>query len=159
MALPALKSLEDCADFSKVVEPFLPQLYELPSNVLSTVRNGESLLNLYANTNPLVSGFAFSIFIGGIFWVASEANRNFSQVDRFWSLLPAFYNAHFAAWAHLNNLPSQRVELVLFWSVVWSVCLLCQLASSLYSLILIFKGSIDFQLLAQRRLRDWLRRL
>ncbi|TGJ87725.1 hypothetical protein E0Z10_g1044 [Xylaria hypoxylon] len=120
MALPALKSLEDCADYSKVIEPFLPQLYELPSNVFSTVTSGESLLSLYADTNPLVSGFAFSIFIGGIFWIASEVNRNYSQVDRFWSLLPAFYNAHFSAWTHLNNLPSQRVDLVLLWSAIWS---------------------------------------
>ncbi|RYC55585.1 hypothetical protein CHU98_g10617 [Xylaria longipes] len=120
MALPVIKSLEDCAAYSKVVEPFLPQLYELPSNVLNTVTNGESLLNLYTNTNPLVSGFAFSVFLGGIFWVASEVNRNYSQVDRFWSLLPAFYNAHFAAWTHLNDLPSQRVDLILFWSAIWS---------------------------------------
>jgi hypothetical protein len=122
MALPTLKSLEDCADYSKVVEPFLPQLYELPSKVLNTVLHRESLLDLYTDTNPLISGFAFSVFIGGIFLVASEVNRNYSQVDRFWSLLPAFYNAHFAAWAHLNDLPSQRVDLVLFWSLLWSVC-------------------------------------
>ncbi|KAH8166178.1 hypothetical protein CIB48_g2070 [Xylaria polymorpha] len=120
MALPALKSLGDCAEYSKAVEPFLPQLYELPSNVLNTVTNGESLLNLYTNTNPLISGFAFSVFLGGIFWISSEFNRNYSQVDRFWSLLPAFYNAHFAAWTHLNGLPSQRVDLILFWSVIWS---------------------------------------
>jgi steroid 5-alpha reductase family enzyme len=121
MALPIIQSLEDCAEYSKVVEPFLPQLYELPSNVLRVVTNGESLLNLYTSTNPLISGFAFSVFLGGIFWVASEVNRNYSQVDRFWSLLPAFYNAHFSVWAHLNGLPSQRVDLILFWSTVWSV--------------------------------------
>ncbi|KAI1195610.1 hypothetical protein F5X97DRAFT_307821 [Nemania serpens] len=120
MALPTVQSLEDCTDYSNVVEPFLPQLYELPSHVLSTLTNGGSLLDLYMNTNPLVSGFAFSVFIGGIFWVASEVNRNYSQVDRLWSLLPAFYNAHFAAWMHLNGLPSQRVDLILFWSVLWS---------------------------------------
>ncbi|KAI1115997.1 hypothetical protein F5Y14DRAFT_440242 [Nemania sp. NC0429] len=120
MALPTLQSLGDCADYSKVVEPFLPQLYELPSHVLSTLTDGGSLLDLYTNTNPLVSGFAFSIFLGGIFWIASEVNRNYSQVDRFWSLLPAFYNAHFCIWAHLNSLPSQRVDLILLWSVVWS---------------------------------------
>jgi hypothetical protein len=138
MALPTLKSLEDCADYSIVIEPFLSQLYELPSNVFTTVTNGQSLLDLYTNTNPLVSGFAFSVFIGGIFWVASEANRNYSQVDRFWSLLPAFYNAHFSAWVHLNNLPSQRVDLILFWSVIWSVCLLYPARDCIRSLNLIF---------------------
>ncbi|RWA12390.1 hypothetical protein EKO27_g2702 [Xylaria grammica] len=121
MALPAVKSLSDCTDYSKVVEPFLPQLYELPSNILSTLTSGESLLGLYASTNPLISGFAFSIFLGGIILIVSEVNRNYSQVDRLWSLLPTFYNVHFFAWTHLNNLPSQRVDLVLFWSVIWSV--------------------------------------
>ncbi|KAI8634729.1 DUF1295-domain-containing protein [Xylariaceae sp. FL1651] len=120
MAIPILKSLEDCADYSKTIEPFLPQLYELPSRILDTISNRESLLQLYTNTNPLISGFAFSVFLGGIFLIASEVNRNYSQVDRFWSLLPAFYNAHFATWAHLNGLPCQRVNLVLFWSVIWS---------------------------------------
>jgi hypothetical protein len=122
MALPVVKSLEDCAEYANVVEPFLPQLYELPSRLLHTVTSRESLLELYANTNPLISGLAFSIFLGCIVLVASEVSRNYSQVDRLWSILPAFYNAHFAAWAHLNNLPSQRVDLVLFWSVIWSVC-------------------------------------
>ncbi|KAI1822316.1 DUF1295-domain-containing protein [Xylaria intraflava] len=121
MALPTLKSLEDCADYAKAIEPFLPQLYGLPSEVFSTVTNGESILSLYMNTNPLISGFAFSIFLGGVFLIASEVNRNYSQVDRFWSLLPAFYNIHFSAWMHLNHLPSQRVDLVAFWSVIWSI--------------------------------------
>ncbi|KAI0191510.1 hypothetical protein EV127DRAFT_461048 [Xylaria flabelliformis] len=121
MALPAIKSLEDCADYYKVVEPFLPQLYELPSNVLNTLTSGESLVKLYADTNPLISGLAFSLFLGCVVWVVSEINRNYSQVDRLWSVLPMFYNAHFAAWTHLNDLPSQRVDLILFWSVIWSV--------------------------------------
>ncbi|KAI1427019.1 hypothetical protein F5Y12DRAFT_739538 [Xylaria sp. FL1777] len=121
MALPALQSLKDCADYSQIIEPFYPQLYELPSTILSTVKNGESLVSLYADTNPFIGGLAFSIFLGFIVWGVSEYNRNYSQVDRLWSILPTFYVAHFAAWTHLNNLPSQRVDLVLFWSVIWSV--------------------------------------
>ncbi|KAI0024750.1 DUF1295-domain-containing protein [Xylariomycetidae sp. FL0641] len=120
MALPTVKTLEECAEYAQVVEPFLPQLYDLPWNVADAVARRESLVELYANTNPFVSGLGFSIFLGAIFLVVSEINRNYSQVDRMWSLLPTIYNAHFAAWSHLNNLPSQRVDLVLFWSVVWS---------------------------------------
>ncbi|KAI1170729.1 hypothetical protein F4777DRAFT_568185 [Nemania sp. FL0916] len=120
MALPVIHSLEDCADYSQVLEPFLPQLYGLPSDVVHAVTTGEPLVNLYANTNPLISGFAFSVLLGSIFWVASEVNRNYSQVDRFWSILPAIYNAHFSAWARLNSLPTQRVDLILLWSVIWS---------------------------------------
>lgn len=121
MALPSVRTLEDCADYSQVIEPYLPQLYELPWKVVDAVSSRGSLLELYKNTNPLMSGLGFSIFLGFIFLVASEINRNYSQVDRLWSLLPTIYNAHFAAWSHLNDLPSQRLDLVLLWSVAWSV--------------------------------------
>ncbi|KAI1331259.1 hypothetical protein F5Y16DRAFT_361031 [Xylariaceae sp. FL0255] len=120
MALPAIKALEDCADYSKVIEPFLPQLYELPNAVFETLSNRGSLLELYTETNPFIFGLGFSIFLGGIFLVVSEANQNFSQVDRCWSVLPALYNVHFAVWAHLKGLPSQRLDLIVLWSVIWS---------------------------------------
>ncbi|XXG96620.1 DNA-binding proteins Bright/BRCAA1/RBP1 and proteins containing BRIGHT domain [Hypoxylon texense] len=81
MAFPSVRTLEDCADYSKVVEPYLPQLYELPWKVIDVVSTRGSLLELYKNTNPLVSGLGFSIFLGVIFLVASEVNRNYSQVD------------------------------------------------------------------------------
>ena len=111
MALPTLLALEDCADYSKTVEPFLPQLYSLPEKLLDVVARRQSLSSLYIETNPLVSGFAFSIFLGAVFLVASEINRNYSQVDRFWSLLPTFYIAHFDLWARMgarSSKPTQR---------------------------------------------------
>ncbi|ORY70160.1 uncharacterized protein BCR38DRAFT_333997 [Pseudomassariella vexata] len=120
MALPLLKSLEECADFSQTVEPFVPQLYELPRELIERASSLDGLLDLYKHTNPLVSGFAYSLFLAVVFFVVSELNRNYSQVDRMWSLLPTIYNAHFAAWSHVNNLPSKRVDLVLLWSIIWS---------------------------------------
>ncbi|RYP92669.1 hypothetical protein DL770_001182 [Monosporascus sp. CRB-9-2] len=121
MALPSLKTLEDCAEYSKVVEPYLPQLYELPWQAYDAATSSDaSLLDLYKNTNPLISGFSFSVLLGAVFLVVSEINRNYSQVDRMWSLLPTVYNAHFALWARLNNLPTRRVDLILLWSAVWS---------------------------------------
>ena len=85
MALPTLLTLEDCADYSKTVEPFLPQLYSLPEKLLDVVTSRQSISSLYIETNPLVSGFAISVFLGAVFLVASEINRNYSQVDRFWT--------------------------------------------------------------------------
>ncbi|KAI2470431.1 DUF1295-domain-containing protein [Annulohypoxylon bovei var. microspora] len=120
MALPWVKSLEDCADYSQVVEPYLPQVYELPAKIIDAVSNHDSIVELYKSTNPLVSGLGFSIFLGAVFLALSEFNRNYSQVDRMWSLLPTIYNAHFATWSHLNDLSSQRVDLILFWSAIWS---------------------------------------
>lgn len=121
MALPSLRALEECSDFSKTVEPFIPQLYELPQKLLETISRREGFLDLYLDTNPLISGFAISVFLGAVFLVASEVNRNYSQVDRFWSLLPTFYIAHFDLWTRLSGLSSQRIDAILLFSVIWSV--------------------------------------
>ncbi|KAB2572890.1 Uncharacterized protein DBV05_g8434 [Lasiodiplodia theobromae] len=119
--LPAIKSLADCADWSKTVEPFIPQLKTLPYDIAEHVTNLEELKAIYVSTNPLISGFAFSLAIAPLFLLASEINRNYSQVDRFWSLLPTVYNAHFSLWAHLAGVPSQRVDNVLAFSMLWSI--------------------------------------
>ncbi|RKU40293.1 hypothetical protein DL546_001804 [Coniochaeta pulveracea] len=119
--LPALVSLEDCADFAKTVKPFVPQLYELPGRFVETVRTGGSVAELYRTTNPLVTGFAISILLGAVFLVVAEVNRNYSQVDRCWSLLPTFYIAHFDLWARLTGVPHQRVDAALLFSTLWTV--------------------------------------
>ncbi|KAB5570221.1 hypothetical protein GE09DRAFT_699951 [Coniochaeta sp. 2T2.1] len=121
MTLPALISLEECSDWSKTVEPFLPQLYDLPKKLLDTFQTGGSLLDLYRTTNPLISGFAFSVFLGGVLLVAAEVNRNYSQVDRLWSILPTVYIAHFDIWARLTGVPHERVDLALLFSTLWSI--------------------------------------
>lgn len=121
MALPTLQTLEECSDFSKTVEPFIPQLYGLPQRALDVAAGREGLVKLYAETNPLISGFAISIALGAVFLVAAEVNRNYSQVDRFWSLLPTFYIAHFDVWARLAGIPSPRIDAALLFSTVWSV--------------------------------------
>lgn len=121
MALPALRALEDCADFAQAVKPFIPQLYALPEKLLDVFAGRETLLRLYTETNPLVSGFAASVAFGAVFLVVAEINRNYSQVDRCWSILPTLYIAHFDVWARLAGLPSQRIDLALLYSIVWSV--------------------------------------
>lgn len=118
--LPALKALEDCADFSKTVEPFIPQLYALPGKLLDVAAGRQGLVQVYVETNPLITGFAISLVLGAVFLVAAEVNRNYSQVDRFWSLLPTFYIAHFSLWARAAGVPSQRVDAALLYSTVWS---------------------------------------
>ncbi|KAH8894773.1 DUF1295-domain-containing protein [Thozetella sp. PMI_491] len=121
MAIPTLKTLEDCASYNLTVEPYLPQLYELPQKLVDVISNRGSLLDLYVNTNPLIFGFAVSIFLGAVFLVAAEVNRNYSQVDRFWSLLPTLYIAHFAVWARLAGVHHYRVDGALFFSTAWSI--------------------------------------
>jgi len=122
LSLPVLKDVVDCADFSLTVKPYLPQLLSLPSQFASIASSSsklEDLSALYLNTNPLITGFAISLALGPIFLILSEINKNYSQVDRLWSILPGSYIAHFNIWAHLNGLPTQKLDNVLVFSTMW----------------------------------------
>lgn len=121
MSLPILVSLQDCADWHKTVEPFLPELYDLPQRILDTGGSPSALGWLYLRTNPLVTGFAISLILGGVFLLVSEMNLNYSQVDRMWSILPNLYIIHFAVWAHLVGVPTNRINLIAAFSTIWSV--------------------------------------
>ncbi|KAL1871395.1 hypothetical protein Daus18300_004762 [Diaporthe australafricana] len=121
MAVPSLLSFPDTIDWSKTVEPYIPQLYELPSKLLDVLQSRQSVLDLYLKTNPLISGLGLSIVFGAIFLVVAEINKNYSQVDRCWSILPTFYIAHFDLWARLSGISSQRLDAILLFSTLWSI--------------------------------------
>jgi hypothetical protein len=121
MAVPALLSFPDTIDWSKTVEPYIPQLYELPAKLLDVLQSRQGIVDLYLQTNPLISGLGISILLGAVFLVVAEANRNYSQVDRCWSILPTLYIAHFDLWARLSGISSQRIDAILLFSTLWSV--------------------------------------
>ncbi|KAH7555226.1 hypothetical protein BM1_06849 [Bipolaris maydis] len=121
MAIPVVSTLPECVDFHKTVEPYLPQLYDLPYQVVARISDVQALKELYLSTNPLISSFAFAVlFLSPTVFILSEINRNYSQVDRIWSLLPAVYNIHYATWAHLNGLPATKLDHVMAVSIIWS---------------------------------------
>lgn len=127
MAFPAVTSIQDCANFSIVVKPFVPQLFNLPSQLLDAVATDMDgsiftrLVNLYVGTNPLVSSFAASLAIAAVVLVVSEVNQNFSQIDRLWSILPNLYVMHYSIWARVAGLPHERIDLAAFATTLWSV--------------------------------------
>ena len=121
-AVPLIKSLPDCADFTKVAQPYLPQLFALPQQFLQSASSLDDLKHFYVSTNPLISGLAISLALAPIFLIVSEINKNYSQVDRCWSILPTIYNIHFDVWAHLNGLPAYRLDNIVAFSALWSVC-------------------------------------
>jgi hypothetical protein len=130
MSLPVVKTLEQCSDFTKTVLPYIPQLYDLPQQLIQSYNNPTELRNIYLATNPLISALAFSLFLAPLFLIISEINKNYSQVDRCWSILPTVYNAHFAIYAHLSGLPTSRLDNLLAFSTVWSVRMsLCEVLS------------------------------
>ena len=124
MALPVVKTFADCADFSTTVWPYVSQLTGFPQQLVQSYNNPPELYNIYLATNPLISGFAFSLFLAPIFLLVSEVNKNYSQVDRCWSILPTIYNVHFVVYGHLMGLPTQRLDNLIAFSCVWSVCIL-----------------------------------
>lgn len=149
MSLPVIRSLVDCTDIYRTVIPYVPQLYDLPQQIFENITNVQALKVLYISTNPLISAFAFSLFLGPVFLLISEVNKNYSQVDRCWSLLPTVYNAHFALYAHAAGLPTRRLDTLLVFSALWSVSLLIYRR---IARLLIALGALDVQLLAKGRL-------
>ncbi|KAG6365230.1 hypothetical protein INS49_006839 [Diaporthe citri] len=80
MAVPALLSFPDTVDWSKTVEPYIPQLYELPSKLVDVLQSRQNIVDLYLHTNPLISGLGISILLGAVFLVVAEINKNYSQI-------------------------------------------------------------------------------
>jgi steroid 5-alpha reductase family enzyme len=120
-SLPLITSIADCADFSKTVEAYIPQLYTFPNAFANAIGDANALKHLYLTTNPMISSTVFSIATFPIFFIVSEINKNYSQVDRVWSILPTIYHIHYSIWAHMNGLPTSRVDNVLAFSVLWSI--------------------------------------
>lgn len=120
MALPLLKSVVDCADWSKTVEPFIYQLRPLPQLVAASITNPAALKQIYVDANPLITAFAFSLALSPVALVVSEINKNYSQIDRLWSILPNLYNLHYALWTYLSGNNIDRVGLAALATTVWS---------------------------------------
>ncbi|RMZ78728.1 hypothetical protein DV737_g3784, partial [Chaetothyriales sp. CBS 132003] len=121
MALPVVRSALECADFSNTVEPYIiSQFRPLASNVWASISNPAALQQIYLDTNPLVSAFAFSLALAPVFLVVSEINKNYSQVDRAWSILPTIYNLHYAVYAWTAGLETTRIGAVALASTIWS---------------------------------------
>lgn len=120
MALPLIESKADI-ELSNTVSPYIPQLYGLFQNTFQSALDPQALTQIYLSTNPLISALAFSLFLAPVFLIVSEVNKNCSQIDRFWSILPTIYNAHYAIYAHALGLPTRRLDTVLVLSTLWSV--------------------------------------
>lgn len=121
MALPVIKTAPDCSDFARTVTPFFHQLRPLPSIIVESISNPAALKQIYLDTNPLISALAFSIALAPLFLILSEANKNYSQVDRLWSILPTIYNAHYVIYGHLMGFETKRLDTLLAASCIWSV--------------------------------------
>ena len=120
MALPVVKNAIDCTNLESTVLPYLYQLRPLPTIFFESITNAAALKQVYLDTNPFVTGLVFSLAITPVFLIVSEINKNYSQVDRVWSILPTIYNVHYAIYAYMAGLDTTRIGAVALASTVWS---------------------------------------
>ena len=121
MALPVVQSLQQCADYNTTVAPYLYQFATLPEIFYSSVTKHAALQQLYLDTNPLITSIAIAFALAPIFLVVSELNKNYSQVDRVWSILPTIYNLQYAIYAHVARVHTTRLDVLCAISLLWSV--------------------------------------
>ena len=121
MALPIVQVARDCADYARTLRPYLSDLRPLPTLIREHITDTAALQQLYVDTNPFVSGLAISLFLSPFFLFFAELNQNWSQIDRVWSILPTLYNVHWAIWTHMSGLATERMDLRLLVSTLWSI--------------------------------------
>ena len=63
----------------------------MPVKFLQHASSLDNLKLFYISTNPLIMAFAISLALAPVFLLISEINKNYSQVDRVWSILPSMY--------------------------------------------------------------------
>lgn len=127
--LPSILSPADAAQFNTTVAPYLvqaPQWFQFLRDQVSVVTSGgrvnvAELQTLYYQSNPAVTALTFALAITPIFILIALVTGNYSQVDRFWSILPTLYNVHYALWARGAGLDTARLESVALLSLAWGV--------------------------------------
>jgi steroid 5-alpha reductase family enzyme len=61
------------------------------------------LLDLYSETDPLLSALWLCAAFSVLCWLLSVLTREYSWVDRIWSITPVIYTGHFAAHAGFDD--------------------------------------------------------
>lgn len=103
-----------------VASSYYAQLTQTPAALLK-VHTFNELQFFYTTRDPLVLGLVISLVISPVFLIVSEVKRNYSQVDRAWSILPSLFQGHYVLWAWLNGIWTGRIVLA-------SLCILvCKL--------------------------------
>ena len=76
------------------------------------------MLELYKATDPLVTALWAAGGFALLCWVLSILTKEYSWVDRLWSITPALFAVHFAAYVGFTDL---RLNLMAGLAVLWGV--------------------------------------
>ncbi len=74
------------------------------------------MLELYTTTDPLTSALALALALGVLCWLLSLLTREYSWVDRLWSLTPPLFALHFAGHAGFADV---RLNVMAGLAVAW----------------------------------------
>ncbi len=76
------------------------------------------LVALYQATDPFVTALWASLGFAALCWLLSILTREYSWVDRLWSITPVIYSVHFAAYVGFSD---TRLNLMAALVTVWGV--------------------------------------
>jgi len=76
------------------------------------------LIELYKTTDPLTTALWVAGALALLCWVLSLITKEYSWVDRLWSITPVLFAVHFAAYAGFND---ARLNLMAALAVLWGV--------------------------------------
>lgn len=132
--------------FSTTIQPFLRHEYEsasishtlahaikdiLPSasklgRILHANENWSqaqyALWIYYTETDPVTSALVMAAIVAMAVWIIAIVNKNYSQMDRLWSVLPFAYSVHYSIHSYiLNGSLSPRLMLMTSLQALWSV--------------------------------------
>ncbi|GAN10504.1 DUF1295 domain protein [Mucor ambiguus] len=81
----------------------ITSLSAISSFVSSSLKDPSQLITLYKETDPLESSLYFSSALTIVHYIMSEITKNYSQVDKAWSILPGLYAWHYTIHDYLLN--------------------------------------------------------
>ncbi|CCG83210.1 Steroid oxidoreductase superfamily protein [Taphrina deformans PYCC 5710] len=120
--LPVLYDVQDAADWTKTIAPFIGQFWEI-----ERVFYGElSPWRYFVTTNPIVSWIHLFLFWVTLSFTLSLVTGNYSWVDRFWSIIPTSYTTllfvrGYFSGSDINGLLHARFVIVWGMQCLWSV--------------------------------------
>ncbi|CAO3696082.1 unnamed protein product [Rhizopus stolonifer] len=76
---------------------------DILSALQKILSNPQLLVDYYKNNNALVVASSFTAVITTVHYIASEVTRDYSQVDRCWSILPGIYAWHFTIHNYISE--------------------------------------------------------
>ncbi|KAI9478664.1 MAG: hypothetical protein EXX96DRAFT_255562 [Benjaminiella poitrasii] len=95
MLLPFNASWEHAWSIIQTSASNITSFKTVSSFISACIQQPEILLTYYKNTNPLESALYFTTILIVIHYVTSEITKNYSQVDKAWSILPVVYAWHY----------------------------------------------------------------